>query len=129
MSYDPVQFYNAALALVVGSTAGALAFRLLPPLSPAFRTRRLLALTLRDLRRLAMGRTYDDWSGHVHGRLSAMPVEATPLQRAQLLAALSVGTEIKRLRHITRRLGLRHPSRPGARCGRASATAQARPHI
>jgi uncharacterized membrane protein YccC len=105
MSYDPLQFYNAALALVAGSTVGALAFRLLPPLSPAFRTRRLLALTLRDLRRLASGRTYNDWSSHVHGRLTAMPVEATPLQRAQLLAALSVGTEINQLRHITRRLG------------------------
>ena len=57
MNYDPEQFYNAALALVGGSTVGALAFRLLPPLSPAIRTRRLLSLTLRDLRRLAMQRT------------------------------------------------------------------------
>jgi hypothetical protein len=36
---------------VGGVGAAALSFRLLPPLSPAFRTRRLLALTLRDLRR------------------------------------------------------------------------------
>jgi hypothetical protein len=48
-----------------------LSFRLIPPLSPAFRTRRLLALTLRDLRRLAMGRTFNGWEGHIHGRLSA----------------------------------------------------------
>src|SRR5262245_51214901 len=53
MTYDTVQFYNAALAIAGGSAAGALSFRLLPPLSPAKRTRRLLALTLRDLRRLA----------------------------------------------------------------------------
>ncbi len=52
MSYDPQQFYNGALAIVGGLGAAALSFRLLPPLSPAFRTRRLLALTLRDLRRL-----------------------------------------------------------------------------
>ena len=55
MGYDPQQFYNAALAIVAGGGAAALSFRLLPPLSPAFRTRRLLALTLRDLRRLATG--------------------------------------------------------------------------
>ena len=46
MSYDPGQFYNFALATIAGVGAGALSFRLLPPLSPAFRTRRLLALTL-----------------------------------------------------------------------------------
>ena len=57
MSYDTVQFYNTALAIVAGIGAGAFAFRLLPPLSPALRTRRLLALTLRDLRRLTTGPT------------------------------------------------------------------------
>jgi hypothetical protein len=51
LTFTRQQFYNAALALVGGSAAGTLAFRLLPPLSPAFRTRRLLALTLRDLTR------------------------------------------------------------------------------
>jgi hypothetical protein len=35
-----------------------------------------------------------------------MPAEATPLRRAQLLAALSVGTEIIQLSQITHRLGL-----------------------
>jgi Fusaric acid resistance protein family len=83
---------------------------LIPPLSPTFRTRRLLALTLRDLRRLATGpipRTPDDWKGRMHGRLSALPDEAQPLQRSQLLAALSVGIEIIQLRHIAPRLDLR----------------------
>ena len=54
-----------------------------------------MALTLRDLRQLAtapIARTPDDWEGHVYGRLSVFPDEAQPLQRAQLLAALSVGT-------------------------------------
>jgi uncharacterized membrane protein YccC len=108
MSYDTGQFYNAALAIVGGVGAAALSFRLLPPLSPALRTRRLLALTLRDLRRLAAGPippTPDGWESHVHGRLSALPEEAEPLQRAQLLATQSVGTEIIQLRHIARRLG------------------------
>jgi uncharacterized membrane protein YccC len=109
MSYDTLQFYNTALAIVAGCGIGALSFRLLPPLSPAFRTRRLLALTLRDLRRLAtrpMPRTSDTWEGHVYGRLAVLPDDAQPLQRAQLLAALFVGTEIIHLLHIGRRLGL-----------------------
>jgi uncharacterized membrane protein YccC len=106
MSYDTVAFYNTAMAIIGGAGAAALSFRLIPPLSPAFRTRRLLALTWRDLRRLAMERTFKDWAGHIHGRLSAMPAQATPLQRAQVLAALSLGMEIIRLRPIARQFSL-----------------------
>ena len=106
MSYDPLQFYNAALAVIAGAGTAALSFRLLPPPSPAFRSARLLALTLRDLRRIAAGRTAGDWEGHVRARLAVMPNEATPLQRAQLLAALSVGSEIIRLRQLTHGLDL-----------------------
>ncbi len=109
MSYDTVQFYNAASAIVAGLCAAAFSFRLMPPLSPAFRTRRLLALTLRDLRRLATGpipRTPEDWEDRMYGRFSALPDEAQPLQRSQLLAALSLGTEIIQLRRIARRLDL-----------------------
>jgi hypothetical protein len=81
----------------------------LPQLSPAFRTRRLLALTLRDLRRLATGpipRAPGDWEGRICGRLAALPDAAEPLQRSQLMAALAVGSEIIQLRHIATRLGL-----------------------
>jgi len=109
MSYDPQQFYNAALAAVAGVGAAALSFRLLPPLSPILRARRLLALTLRDLRRLAsdsIPRSPDAWEGRVYSRLSVLPNAAEPLQRSQLLAALSVGTEIVRLRRICRRFDL-----------------------
>jgi uncharacterized membrane protein YccC len=109
MSYDTQQFYNSALAIVAGIGAGACSFRLLPPLSPAFRTRRLLALTLRDLRRLATGPIPDtpkDWEGHMYGRFSALPDQAQPLERSQLMAAFSVGTEIIRLRRICRRFDL-----------------------
>jgi uncharacterized membrane protein YccC len=105
MNYDPQQFYNASSALIAGILSGALAFRVLPPLSPALRTRRLLALTLRDLRRLTMGRSprkAGDWEGLVYSRLSMLPEQAEPLQRARLLAALSVGTEIMLLRRAAR---------------------------
>jgi uncharacterized membrane protein YccC len=109
MSYDTEQFYNAASAIVAGIGAAALSFRLIPPLSPAFRTRRLLELTRRDLRRLATGpipHTPDDWEQRIYGRLSALPDQAQPLQRSQLMAAFLVGILIIQLRHIARRFDL-----------------------
>jgi uncharacterized membrane protein YccC len=108
-SYDSVQFYNTALAIVAGFGAGALSFRLLPPLSPALRTRRLLALTLRDLHRLATDvdqRSQDDWRGRALSRLVALPAESEPVQRSQLMAAVSVGTEIIGLHDAALQLGL-----------------------
>jgi uncharacterized membrane protein YccC len=107
--YDTLQFYNSTLAIVAGAGASTLAFRLLPPLSPAFRVRRLLDLTLRDLRRLATAPVLparENWKSKVNGRLSVLPEQSEPLQRAQLLAALSVGTEIIRLRRIAGRVQL-----------------------
>jgi uncharacterized membrane protein YccC len=109
MSYDTVQFYNSALAIVAGCGVAALSFRLLPPLSPAFRVERLLELTLRDLRRLGtanVGRLPTDWEDRIYKRLVAMPDEAEPLQRAQLLTALSLGREIIELRRVAPQLGL-----------------------
>src|SRR5262249_22587598 len=70
-------------------------------------SRRLLAWTLRDLRHLAIGtqRPREDWEGRMYSRLAVLPDEAEPLQRAQLVAALSLGTEIIHLRRIVPRLG------------------------
>jgi hypothetical protein len=88
---------------------GSLSFLLLPSLSPALRLRRLLALTLRDLRRLAMNPrppTSEDWESRIYGRLAALPHQVEALQLGQLLAALSVGTEIVRLRRVAPRLGV-----------------------
>jgi uncharacterized membrane protein YccC len=108
-SYDTVQFYNAAVAIVLGCGAAALSFRLVPPLSPAKQSERLLALTLRDLRRLATAavqRPRDEWKTRMYSRLAALPDQAEPLKRAQLLAALSVGSEIIDLRRIASQLDL-----------------------
>ena len=93
----------------VGCGAAAITFRLLPPLSSAFRARRMLALTLRDLRRIAMGPlppTSEEWESRMYGRLAAFPDMAEPLQRVQLLAAFSAGNEIMELRHMGRSLAL-----------------------
>jgi len=109
MTYDTAQFYNSALGIFVGCVAAPLSFRLLPPLTPGLRTERLLALTLRDLRRLAIDRlpsNAEDWRGRTYSRLAALPDLAEPLQRAQLVSALSVGTEIIHLRRVLPELGL-----------------------
>jgi uncharacterized membrane protein YccC len=109
MSYGTLQFYNASAAAVVGLGSAALSFRLLPLLPPASRARRLCSLTLRDLRRLATGKippASEGWEDRVYSRLSVLPDSAAPLQRSQLLAALSVGCEIIRLHNICRRLDL-----------------------
>ena len=106
MSYDTSQFYNTALATLVGCGIAALAFALLPPLSPAVRTRRLLALASRDLRCLAVAHrlpTSADWENRLYGRFLALPEQAAPSARAQLFAALSVGAEIIHLRHFAPR--------------------------
>jgi uncharacterized membrane protein YccC len=109
MTYDPVQFYNSAVALLSGIGFAMLGLRLLPPMSQTMRDRRLLALTLHDLRRLACGRsslTVAAWDQRNFGRLSAMQGEADLLPAAQLAAGLSLGGEIIRLRRIADRFGL-----------------------
>jgi len=109
MTYDTAQYYNVGLAIVAGcGIVPPLAFSLLPPLSPALRARRLLALTLRDLRRLAtvpVLPTSADWESLISGRFTASPDQAEPLERSQLLAALSIGAAIIHLRHISPHLG------------------------
>jgi hypothetical protein len=65
-------------------------------------------LTSRDLRHLAIASvvpTSDDWQSRVCSRLAALPDQAEPLLGAQLLAALSVGTEIISLRQVAAHVG------------------------
>src|SRR3984893_16061157 len=81
--YDTIQFYNSALALYAGEGIAVLSFLLVPPLSPAFRTRRRRTLPLRDLRHLAGGpasQRADDWERRVYARLSSLPDAAEPLE-------------------------------------------------
>jgi uncharacterized membrane protein YccC len=111
MTYDTDAFYNLALSLVMGSAVGAMSFRLLPAPSAALRTRRLLAKSLRDLRRLAIdpfARCREDWEDRMHARLIVVPDDADPLDRAQLVAAYSVGIAMIRLRRRAGSLGVGH---------------------
>ncbi|HUO00019.1 MAG TPA: FUSC family protein [Bradyrhizobium sp.] len=107
MSYNTIQFYNTALAIVVGCGVGALSFRLIPPLSPELRSQRLLVLSLRDLRRLASdpGRRERSWEGRLYSRIAALPVQAEPLHRAILITALAVGRKMVSLQRNAARLG------------------------
>jgi uncharacterized membrane protein YccC len=109
LNYDPQQFANSVLAVIGGVAAGALALCLLPPLSPEQRTRRLLALTLGDFRRLASPAdrwSIEDWKHHVHSRFLALPDATAPRQRSQLAAMVLVGSETIRLRRIVGRFDL-----------------------
>lgn len=107
--YDPLAYYNSAMAILGGIVFAMLGMRLLPPMPPAWRARRLLALTLRDLRRLTHGKipsSSREWESKVYSRLSAIPESVDLLQAGRLGAALSVGKGIIRLRRIARRFGL-----------------------
>ena len=109
MSYDTLEFYNAALAITAGCAAAALAFYLLPPLPPQMRARRLLAFALRDVRKAATAPvppTLDDLEQRMYGRLAAMPDQAEPVQRTHLISALSVGSEVVQLREMASMLPL-----------------------
>jgi uncharacterized membrane protein YccC len=107
MTYNASNFWNGNLAIVGGIGVAAIAFKILPPVPPPIRARRLLALTLADLRRLARraapGRL-EAWEGRGFARLLAMPEEAQPVQRAELVSMVAVGKEILRLREAAKRL-------------------------
>ena len=103
ITFDTVGFYNSALGIVGGCLAGALALALIPPVPRAMRADRLVDLTLRDLRRVASGRwspTPDAWQGRVYARLVAMPEDVDPVHGSRLVAALSTGLQVLRLRSL-----------------------------
>jgi uncharacterized membrane protein YccC len=107
ITFDASQFWNTASAILAGIAVGAVAMLIVPPLSPAIRTQRLLALTLADLRRLAKRapsrRREDDWESRIVARFLAMPEQAEPVERAMLVAAMAVGNHIVRLRRVAPR--------------------------
>ena len=115
MVYDAAQFFNSAMGIIVGTGFAALVMRLIPPLSAAERSQRLLALTLRDLRRLAESTRAmrpREWQNRIFSRLSVLPLLAELPQGAKLVAALSLGTEIIRLRRVADQLAIREQLEP-----------------
>jgi uncharacterized membrane protein YccC len=106
ITFDASQFWNSTSGILVGIACGALAMRIVPSVPAAIRTQRLLALTLADLRRLAKraspGRQ-EHWESRGVARLLAIPEQADPVARAELVAAVAVGKEIMRLRRVAPR--------------------------
>ena len=103
ITFDTVGFYNSALGIVGGCLAGALALVLIPPVPKLMRADRLVELSLRDLRRVASGRrspTPDAWQARIYARLIAMPEGVDPVHGSRLVAALSVGLQVLRLRSL-----------------------------
>ena len=110
MSYDTLQFYNAAMAVVVGCCIGAMSYLILPPVSPSVRTHRLLRQALRDFRSLCRTETphsHREWQTLMYGRVAAIPDSATPQQRSEILAAHSLGLALIRLRRACLPVGLK----------------------
>ena len=95
MSYDTVQFYNAALAVIAGMRRRGI---VLSPAATAVAGIPDPPVAGLDLARSAPSRDGPGGRpaigmGHIHGRLSAIAATRRhPLQRAQLLAAMSVGS-------------------------------------
>lgn len=104
-SYDTLAYLNNTLGLLGGCGFGVLALVLIPPVSSRLRSQRLRDLTIRDLRRLAMGRrkwTLSKWQRRIYTRLTAMPDDAEPVLRSYLVSTLSVGLQLIRLRRLSR---------------------------
>jgi uncharacterized membrane protein YccC len=106
MTYDASGFWNGAIAILAGIAFGVVAMLIIPPLAPAIRTQRLLALMLRDFRRLvrrASPGKSADWENRGVARLLAMPDRAEAQDRAELAAIVAVGKEVVRFRQIAPR--------------------------
>jgi uncharacterized membrane protein YccC len=106
MTYDASGFWNGVIAILAGIAFGVVAMLVIPPLSPAIRTQRLLSLMLKDFRRLvrrASPGKSADWENRGVARLLAMPETAEAQDRAELAAIVAVGKEIVRFRQIAPR--------------------------
>ena len=109
MTFNTIDFYNTALAIFTGCSTAALAFHVLPPLSPAVRARRLRDMALTELRRMVLKPeppAQDAWEQRMYGLLASMPDAAQPVDRTRLVSAYSVGTEVIALRALAHLLPL-----------------------
>ncbi len=105
IAYDTLSYFNSALGLLIGCGFGIVAILIIPPVSTRVRSQRLVDLSIRDMRCLAVGsRKWNlvQWQGRIYSRLVAMPADAAPVQRSYLVAILSVGIQIIRLQRLSR---------------------------
>lgn len=96
-AYDAAGYLNLALAVIAGTVTGTLFFVAMPVMDPQARARRLLALSLRDFRRLAGGPLPAGparWTVLMARRLEALPAQAPAEDAAALMALLALGRAI-----------------------------------
>lgn len=101
ISYDASTFFNIALTIIMGNIIGTLFFIIIPGLSPEVRTRRLLALSVRDLRRLAarsQARDAARWTAVMTRRVEDLPPQATDAQASSLMTLFVLGRTLIMLR-------------------------------
>ncbi|UDL95767.1 FUSC family protein [Lichenihabitans sp. PAMC28606] len=109
ISYDMQSFANSALAIMAGCIGGAVVLQVMPPVPPATRTRRLVGLTLADLRAIARHPGHlspDRWRSRVFARIVALPADADPADGSSMLGALTVGLQLMDVRETFARFGL-----------------------
>lgn len=105
-TYDATQFANTVVAILAGTAVGTILIRLIPPPSPATRTRRLLGFALADVRGLASGRGTRSrrvWMDRMVARMIAVPDAAEPVERSRMASAMAVGLQVIRLRRVAPR--------------------------
>ncbi len=101
ISYDASSFFNIALTIILGNIIGLLFFIVIPGLSPEVQARRLLALSVRDLRRLAAEPEPRDgarWTAVMTRRVEDLPPQATDEQAAALVRLFALGRALIALR-------------------------------
>lgn len=102
-SYDASTFFNIALTIILGNIIGTLFFIIIPGLSPEVRACRLLALSVRDLRRLAGRPQTPDatrWTAVMTRRVEDLPPQATDEQAGSLLTLFVLGRALILLREM-----------------------------
>ena len=101
ISFDASTFFNIALTIILGNIIGTLFFIIIPGLSPEVRARRLLALSVRDLRRLAARQQARDaarWTAVMTRRVEDLPPQATDAQASSLTTLFILGRALILLR-------------------------------
>ncbi|MFG1192014.1 FUSC family protein [Xanthobacter flavus] len=104
ISYDASTFFNIALTIILGNIIGTLFFIIIPGLSPEVRARRLLALSVRDLRRLAgrpQARDAARWTAVMTRRVEDLPPQATDAQASSLMTLFILGRALILLREAS----------------------------
>ncbi|WP_371347302.1 FUSC family protein [Ancylobacter sp. IITR112] len=103
ISYDAAAYFNLALAIVSGTVIGVLFFVVMPTIDPQHRARRLVALSVRDLRRLARDEGPGDaarWTARLTRRAEALPPQAAPEQAGSLTGLLAMGQAVLQLKAL-----------------------------